>query len=99
MRLVKELNNICEAAGLQKVRDPERFLDWLTFSSTTPAGSDGEPVVEPGYGFVVRVFHDADNFKNFKIEIEGLLKARRMMSMLDVHRVVHFKQEMSKCVE
>lgn len=96
MRLIKELNTVCEAENIQPIKDPEKFLDWLTFYSTTPVGMDGEPCKEPGYDFMIRIFHDGQNFKNFKVEVEALIKGERMISMNDVQRIIYFKQRISK---
>lgn len=99
IRLVEELNCALEAQGLQRVSQPEKFLDWLTFSYEVKADYDGRPIREQLGGFEIRIFHSEENRKEFWAELQALLKQDKMMSMQDVAKIVMHKRHHSKSLK
>ena len=97
--LTAELNLKLEELGLQTIQEPERFLDWLTFSYTVRRDFDGSPVTEKPYGFEIRVFDDQRNRKEFWGEIRLLLRVyHRILSMQDVLKLVLVKRKVSLAI-
>ena len=99
LRLVAELNGALKELGLDTVKSPDKFLNWLTFCYEVKLGCDGKPVLEPGYNSEIRIFCDKKNREMFWAEIVALLKEKKMMSMTDVLRIVRFKRKKSKCIK
>ena len=94
--LVAELNSKLEELGLQTVKEPERFLDWLTFSYTVRKDHDGHSVIEKPYGFEVRIFDDGRNRKEFWGEVRLLLRTyHRILSMQDITKMILLKRKIS----
>ena len=93
LRLVEELNEALSAAGLPKLQQPEAFLDWLTFDYDTIKDDAGNPTKEPGYSFEIRVFHDAENRREFWAETQALLKHKRMLPLTDIYKIVSLKRK------
>ena len=93
LRLVEELNQALVNVGLETITDIESFLYWLTYDNTVVQDEYGEDVLEPGFSFPIRVFHDKENRKDFWREIHYLLKEGKMMSMQSVGKVVLFKRK------
>ena len=83
-RLVDELNLSLSELGLRSIKEPEKFLDWLTFDYEVRTDGEGNPVIEKPFGFEVRIFKDENNRKKFWSIIQLLIKNRRMMSMHDI---------------
>ena len=92
IKLVNELNEALEATGVKTIEEPEKFLDWLTFSYHTNKDQDGQPLRDPGYSFEIRVFSDDKNRKEFWKELQSFLKAGRIVSMQDICRIVLIKR-------
>ena len=95
MRLVEELNRALAKLGLKTVSQPEKFLDWLTYSYEVKTDHNGNPVREQPGGFEVRIFHSDENRTEFWRELQALLKQNRMMSMQDVVKIVLDKRKKS----
>ena len=99
IRLVEELNCALEAQGLQRVSQPEKFLDWLTYSYEVKTDQNGSPIREQPGGFEIRIFHSEENRKEFWLELQALLKQDKMMSMQDVAKIVLHKRHHSKSLQ
>ena len=97
LRLITELNGALAESGFEQVKNPERFLDWLTFDYEVKKDSfTGEIAKEQPYGFEIRVFHSEENRKEFWMELQILEKNNMMMCMQDVAKIVLFKRHHSK---
>ena len=95
-RLVDELNVQLEELGLRTIKEPTRFLDWLTFDYDVRRDHEGNPVLEKPFGFETRLFKDECNRKEFWGEIQLLLYTYgRMKSMQDICKDVLNKRQNS----
>ncbi|MBR3179982.1 hypothetical protein IKF57_00410 [Candidatus Saccharibacteria bacterium] len=94
--LVVELNAALGKLGIDMISNPEQFLDWLTFDYETKPDDWGNPAVEKPYGFEIRIFHDAENRKDFWNELLPLLKVGKVLSMTDTFRFVREKRKRAK---
>lgn len=99
LRLVDELNEILKADGLDPIPDAEKFLDFFTFSYEVRTDENGQAIEEKPYGFVIRVFHDAENRAEFRAMLKTLRAEKREMSMQDIWRIISFKKSHSKPVK
>ena len=99
LKLVHEMNEVLKANGLAEISDPEKFLDLLTFDYEVRTDELGTVIEEKPYHFEVRVFHDADNRKEFRSVLKMLKADNRMMSMQDIWRIVNHKKKHSKPVK
>ena len=95
-RLVDELNEALCELGLAEVQQPQNFLKWLVNDYEVKRDDNDQVVIEKPYGFEIRIFHDAENRKEFWAEAQALLKSDRMMSMQDICKVVLHKRRHSK---
>lgn len=91
-KLVVELNQELSRLGLEIINEPEKFLGWLTFRYDTVPDDWGNPAVEKPYGFEIRIFHDAENRKEFWAELLPMLKAGKVMSMQNVVGIILFRR-------
>lgn len=98
-RLVLELNGFLTELGLETIKDPEAFLDWLTFYYHTPNNEFGGPMNEPGYGFQIKIFHDEQNFNDFRFEVKSLIESKKQMSMQNICRIVLYKRKVAVVVK
>lgn len=96
LKLVLELNDILKADGLQEITDPEKFLNLMTFDYDVLSDENGVAREEKPYGFVIRVFHDAENRKEFRAILKVLKNERREMSIQDIWKIIGFKRKHSK---
>ncbi len=99
VRLVEELNCALAKLGLKQVSQPDKFLDWLTFSYEVRTDHDGRPIREQPGNFEIRIFHSEENRKEFWLELQALLKQGKMMSMQDVAKIVLHKCHYSKSLK
>lgn len=99
MRLVKELNEALAALGLKTVKDPNEFIDWLTFCYKPRTGGDGQMIEEKPYGFPILNFYDDRNRKEFWAEIQTLLKSGRMANMQYVAAIVISKRSNTVAID
>ena len=99
LRLAEELNEALRENGLDVIPDAEKFLDWLTFDYEVRTDEQGACIEEKPYGFVIRIFHDAENRKEFRSVLKMLREDKRMMSMQDIWRIVNFKQKHAKIIK
>ena len=95
-RLVDELNLALDDLGLDMIKEPEKFIGWLTFDYDVRKDEMGNPVIEKPFSFEVRIFKDARNRKEFWAEVQLLMDTYgRMMSMQDVLKTVLRKRRSS----
>ncbi len=99
LRLVDELNKALEKDGLTTIGNPEAFLDYLTFNYTVQTDYKGDPVMEPGYSFEIRSFHNEENRKEFCHIIRLLKSSGRKMSMQSIYRLNAFMKKHSKAAK
>lgn len=90
-KLIEELNDALDELGLEIVKNPDVFLDYLTFDYQERKNADGGVLLEPGYAFPIRVFYSEQNRRKFWKEIQAILKHGRIMSMQDILRIVRAK--------
>ena len=95
LRLVNELNEVLNEEGLETISNVEKFLDWLTFNYEFQLDESGFPIVEKPYGFPIRIFHDAENRREFRAVLKMLREDKSKMSMQDVWRIIRFKRNHS----
>lgn len=85
--LVVELNEALSDLGLDKIEDIQKFLDILTYSPIIRKNSEGNPVMEKPYNFlVVGHWANSENFRDFVKEIRLLLKDKKMISMQNIYK-------------
>ena len=87
-RLVEELKAAYQKLGVETNFDTEKFLNLMTFDFFSPLMSDGQPYLEPGYGFPIQNFVDDKNRKDFWQETSKILRAKKIMSVSDIWRRV-----------
>lgn len=90
-RLVKELNDALARYGIPALKDIQGFLDWLTFSFKERKDGYGMTMYEPDYGFPMLIFDSDKHRKEFWAELKALLKAKKVMSLVDIAKIVQFK--------
>lgn len=81
MRLVKELNEALNELGLKPVKDPEYFLDWLTFCHYDCKDTEGNTAYEIDYGFPIWGFSDEENRTDFWRILKPMLSYGRIANM------------------
>lgn len=96
LKLVTELNEVLKADGLEPIPDAEKFLDFFTFDYEVRTDGFGQPIEEKPYGFVIRIFRDAENRNDFRSILKILRAEKREMSMQDIWRIIKFKKTHSK---
>ena len=94
-KLVRELNEALEEKGIKPVKEIDNFLDWLTFSYFVKKDYFGKEVMEPGYGFEIRIFESDRNREEFWKELKMLLNSGRIASMQDIERIVLYRRQQS----
>ena len=91
LRLVNELNAALVVEGLEPLKDPERFLKFMTFDEEVKRDALGKVIYE--HGVPVNVFHDKENRKDFWAEVQPLLKKGKMMPLQAIWvRVLHTRK-------
>lgn len=93
LELVKELNAILKSQNIEEV-NAEKFLDWFTFDYTVKVDHEGKPVLDRHQE--IRIFHNSENFKEFKKELMPYLKAKKIVSMRGIAKLVLIKRKIEK---
>lgn len=91
LRLVNELNEAMKELGLDTLKNPEAFLDYMTFNKVERRDALGEVIMEKPFNVPACDFYDDRNRKVFWSELESIIKSGRMMSMVDVLLVIRYK--------
>ena len=99
LKLATELNERLKADGLETIPDLEKFLDFFTFDYEVRTDENGQAIEEKPYGFVIRVFHDAENRRDFRTILKMLRAEDLEMSMQDIWRMVNHKRRHSKKIK
>lgn len=94
-RLVEELNQAMIIKGFEPIRDISGFLDWLTFCYEEKKDGFGQTIYELGYSFPLLIFYSDRNRKELWYELKSLMKANRMMPIIDICKIVKFKRRKS----
>ena len=81
MRLIKELNEALNELGLKPVKDPEYFLDWLTFCHYDCKDTEGNTAHDTDYGFPIWTFSDKENRTDFWRVLKPMMSYERIASM------------------
>ena len=98
LRLANELNEALARDGLEQIPDVEKFLDFMTFDYDVRTDENGQAIEEKPYGFVIRIFHDVENRRDFRLMLKMLKEEGLEMSMQDIWKMIHFKRKHSKQV-
>ncbi|MBR3236531.1 hypothetical protein IKF92_02550 [Candidatus Saccharibacteria bacterium] len=90
IRLVQELNKAFETRKIAQITDIERFLDLMTFEYYFAGCCDGNHQPEQ------RIFVDQKNLKYFSREARKLLKNNKVLSAIDIYRILRFQIRMDE---
>ena len=68
----------------------------LRKGKSSDSDENGVAREEKPYGFVIRVFHDAENRKEFRAILKVLKNECREMAIQDIWKIIGFKRKHSK---